>query len=208
MSTYKFEVRIGDKTIACRAFTLREYKDLLQAKLEKRLEPFIVSLLNDCTDAKGLNKQESELLLINLWAHSIGQVNAEHIWNCDCGNEISVPINLTHAYIDSTGDLLYAFKGFKIKFRYPDLFEDKNPASMVAQCIEHLITDDGQLLSVDDLSEREVNDLYSAITSEDIIRIQEMLLEPTVKMGIPISCSCGKSHVHVISGLTEFFRML
>lgn len=205
---YKFIARIGKTDIQCRAFTLREYKDLLQAKLEGHMEDEILSLIKKCTDAKDLTRHEGELLLVNLWANSIGEVNVERTWECACGKEIPIPINLMHASVDSTEELLYSFKDFKVKFRYPSLFQDKNKAQMVAECIEYIVIPDGSTLSVDDLSDAEIDDLYAAITTEDIERISLMLTRPQIQLAVPISCECGESHVHVIKGLKEFFKVL
>lgn len=205
---YKFIARIVDKDINCRAFTLREYKDLLKAKIDGTMEPEILELFKKCTDAPWLPKHEGELLLVNLWANSMGEVNSEHTWQCACGRETLIPINLIHASIDATEELLYKFPGFKIKFRYPGLFEDKNTAQMVAECIEYIITENDEQISIEDLTEHEMEDLYSVITSEDITKIAAMLTRPELQLAVPISCECGESHVHIIKGLKEFFRML
>lgn len=205
---YKFTARILNKNIECRAFTLREYKDLLKAKLDGRMEDEILKLFNKCTNAERLTKQEGELLLVNLWAQSMGEVNMERTWQCSCGKEIQVPINLTHASIDSNDELLYSFPGFKIKFKYPGLFEDKNTAQMVAECIDYIITETDEQIKVEDLTDHELEDLYSVITTEDITNIAEMLVKPQLQLAIPISCECGENHVHVIKGLKEFFKML
>lgn len=205
---YKFEVQIGEKTINCRAFTLREYKDILKTKTAGTLEPFIITLLNKCTDARGLSKHEAELLLIHVWAHSLGVINQEQTWTCSCGTEQQIPVNLTHIRYDDTQELLRDFGAFKLKFRYPRLFEDKNKGMMVASCIESIITPAGEMLKVDDLNETEIDDLYAAITVDDIESISEMLLAPTVQLAIPISCGCGESSVHVVKGLKEFFKFL
>lgn len=205
---YTFDVNIGNKIINCRTFTLREYKAILHAKTNGVLEPYIIQLLKDCTNAKNLVKHEAELLLIHLWSNSLAVVNQEQTWVCDCGHEQQIPINLSHISYESTTDLVHDFGQFKIKFRYPGLFEDKNTAVMVASCIEYIITPDGEMLNIDDLNEAEIEDLYSAITVNDINDISAMLLKPQVQLAIPISCQCGKSSVHIVSGLKEFFKFL
>lgn len=206
--TYEFIVQIKNKTINCRAFTLREYKDLLQAKLEKRMEPAIIELLNKCTDAKGLNKQEAELLLINLWSNSLGAVNVEHTWVCECGKEQDIPVTISRASIVDESEVIRDFGAFKIKFRYPGLFEDGDKGKMIACCIEYIITEGGERIVVDDLNEAEIEDLYNAITLDDINALMEELLKPQVQMAIPISCECGAHSVHVIKGLKEFFKFM
>lgn len=208
MNEYKFEVRIGSRDINCRAFTLREYKDLLTAKVNHRLEDEIKTLIKKCTDAPEMSRQESELLLVKLWASSLGEVNHEHTYVCECGLEQQVPLNFMHASFEDPEDLLYPLGPFKIKFKYPKLFEDKNKAIMVANCIEYIITHTGEQLSVDDLTEAEIDELYSAITVDDIEKISEMLLRPQIQMAVPISCSCGKSSVHIIKGLKDFFKLI
>lgn len=204
---YNFETKINGKVIHCRAFTLGEYLDLIKAKAAGNIKPVVQKILNDCTDAKGLLKHESELLLIRLWAQSLGEVSHTATYVCDCGNEIPTPINLTYAGIVGTGELLYQLSGFKVKFKYPKMFDDENIGLMIASCIEYIIVN-GEQIFVDDLNETEIQDLYSAITTEDVKNITDMLLEPTIQLAVPIACSCGKNHVQTITGLKEFFRII
>lgn len=205
---YKFNVNVAGKTINCRAFTLREYKDLLKAKLDNDIANCIVQLINKCTDAKNLNKQESELLIIKLWAHSLGEVNHEHTYVCSCGKEQQVALNFNHVQIDTPDEeMIWDFLNFKVKFKYPEIFDDSNIASMVAKCIE-FIDVDGSIIQIDDLSDVELEDLYGAISSESLKNISAMLLKPKVVLAVPISCECGESTVHVIKGLKEFFKLL
>lgn len=204
---YLFTVRVGSKDINCRAFTLREYKDLLEAHLNDELERVVLDILDNCSDAKDLSKHEAELLLIKIWAHSLGEVNHEHDYTCSCGKTFKVPMNFMHAAVTGESDLIYPLANFKLKLKYPKIFEDKNTAQMVACCIDYIIVD-GTQIKVEDLSEVEINDLYSAITVEDITKIAALLLKPTIEMGIPISCECGESSVHVIRGFKEFFKLL
>ncbi|WWE96726.1 hypothetical protein LHLCCAPJ_00052 [Escherichia phage ECp13] len=210
MYEYKFDVRVGSKIINCRAFTLKEYLELITAKKNGSVEEIVKKLIKDCTNAKAkdLNRQESELLLIHLWAHSLGEVNHENSWKCTCGTEIPTHINLLHTQIDAPEDLWYTLGDIKIKFHYPKIFDDKNIAHMIVSCIE-TIHANGESIPVEDLNEKELEDLYSIITESDIVAIKDMLLKPTVYLAVPIKCpECGKTHAHVIRGLKEFFELL
>ena len=205
---YKFEVQINCSDIQCRAFTLEEYKELIDGKINGNIDEVVKRLINNCTSARNLNKQESELLLIQLWSHSLGEVNHENIWICPEGHETLTPINFTSAQIDEPEELWYPLANFKLKLRYPKLFDDKNIAQMIATCIEYIYVN-GETISIEDLNDKEIDDLYSAITEEDIIRIKNMLLKPTVYLAVPVKCQkCGATHVEVIKGLKEFFRYL
>lgn len=210
MYEYKFDVKVGSKIINCRAFTLKEYLELITAKKNGSVEEIVKKLIKDCTNAKAkdLNRQESELLLIHLWAHSLGEVNHENSWKCTCGTEIPTHINLLHTQIDAPEDLWYTLGDIKIKFHYPKIFDDKNIAHMIVSCIE-TIHANGESIPVEDLNEKELEDLYSIITESDIVAIKDMLLKPTVYLAVPIKCpECGKTHAHVIRGLKEFFELL
>lgn len=205
---YNFEVSVSGSDIKCRAFTLEEYIKLINAKIDGKIPSVVNELIKNCTNARGLNRQESELLLIQLWAHSVGEVNHENIWICPEGHETLTSINFTSAQIDDPEELWYPLANFKIKFKYPKLFEDTNIAQMIAASIEHIHVN-GETILVEELNEREINDLYSAITEEDIVRIKDMLLKPTVYLAVPVKCKeCGATHVEVIKGLKEFFRYM
>lgn len=208
MYEYKFDIKIGSELVHCRAFTLKEYLELITAKQKGDIEPVVKRLIKECTTAKNLNRQEAELLLVQLWAQSLGEVNHENIWKCSCDNEIATHINLLHTQIDDPEDLWYTLSGIKVKFRYPELFADKSIAQMIAACIESVFVN-GENIPVDELSAEEIDDLYSYITEKDIVAIKELLLRPTVYLAVPIKCpECGKTHAHVIRGLKEFFELL
>lgn len=204
---YKFEVNIGHKVIQCRAFTLEEYKGLMEAKLNGKLKETIQQILWTCTNATGLTKQESELLIVKLWAHSTGEVNSDAVHICDCGKENLVSLNINYAQLDEAEDMIYDFKNFKIKFKHPKIFDDSNVALMISTCIDYIIVGE-EKLRVDDLTDEEISDLYTAITTEDAIRISDMLMKPSIYMAVPVECECGKKHLKVIRGLKEFFRLL
>ena len=207
MITYKFETRISGQHIQCRAFTLEEYSNLMAAKKDGTIKDYIPTLIKECTNAIGLNRQESELLIVKLWAHSIGEVNHEVTWNCTCGRQIPVPLNYTHATIDAPEDLWYNLAGFKVKFKYPELFDDSDIPLMIAKCIDYIVVGSEQIYFAD-LNDAEVEDLYAAITTDDVKAISEMLLKPQVQLAVPITCECGISHIHVIKGLKEFFKIM
>lgn len=205
---YKFDVSISGKEIQCRAFTLEEYKGLIDAKINGTVENAINELIKNCTTARDLNRQESELLLVKLWSHSVGEVNHENTWTCPEGHETLTSINFTSAQVDDPEDLWYPLANFRLKLRYPKLYEDKNIALMIASCIEYIYVN-GETISVEDLNDKEIDDLYSAITTDDMQRMQDMLLKPTVHLAVPVKCKvCGATHVEVIKGLKEFFRYM
>lgn len=208
MYKYTFTVRLGDKEVNCRAFTLKEYLGLIGARATGTIESTVNNIITNCSNAKNLTKQEAELLLVNLWAHSLGEVNQEHTWNCSCGHSFQVYMNLLHTQLDEQADPWYSFSGIKIKFRQPKLFDDKNIALMIASCIEAVFVN-GESIPVEDLTEAEINDLYGLITEDDMINIKNLLVSPSIYLATPIKCpKCGTSHVHTIRGLKEFFELL
>lgn len=208
MYDYKFTVDIGDKSINCRAFTLSEYKDLMHAKVKGTLKEELLKVLSACTDAKNLTKQESELLIVKLWAHSMGEVNSNAVWTCPvCGKETIVSMNLNYAQLEEAEDVIHAFKGFKIKFNYPKLFDDSNIAKMIISCIDAIIVGNDRI-ELEDLSDQEMNDLIASITNEEAVKISDKLLKPSIYMAVPVVCECGHKEVHITRGLKEFFKLL
>lgn len=208
MYEYNFSAKIGDKTISCRAFTLEEYLNLITAKNNGKLKGAVQELIKNCTSAKDLNKQEAELLLVHLWSQSLGEVNHENTWKCTCGHESKVYINLLHTRIDDSDDLWYTLGDIKLKLRYPELFDDENVAEMIVKCMESVYSN-GENININDLNEREINDLYAYITEQDVVNIKELLLKPTVNLSLPVKCeACGENHIHTLRGLKDFFEIM
>mgnify|MGYP000107450654 FL=1 len=61
MYKYTFTVRLGDKEVNCRAFTLKEYLGLIGARATGTIESAVNNIITNCSNAKNLSKQEAEL---------------------------------------------------------------------------------------------------------------------------------------------------
>lgn len=202
-----FEITCLNDTYKCRYFTLDEYEKIILAKIENNLQEAIKNILHSCVEGYSdtLSKTESELLLIKLWAHSLGEVNQEKEYICECGKTHNVCINYNYITIPELSGFLYNTSNVKLKMRYPRLFEDTDRVEMVVSCIEGLILEDGQEIKIEDLSENELDDLYSILSKEVIDILKEELLKPEVVLGIPIDCECSPIK---ISGLAEFLKVI
>ncbi|WJZ28090.1 baseplate hub [Serratia phage 92A1] len=201
-----FKLNIDDQIITCRTFTLDEYSELLAAKANGTLNQAILSLFAACVKSPvALNKHQSELVLINLWARSIAQ---EHIktWVCKCGKEHPVKLDFSQAYIPDTELPTYRIGNAVLNLRYPKLFEDSNKFDMVTSCIEG-ISIGSENLTLEELTTQEQDELVQAITLEIASEIADLLTKPKPIMGVPITCECGEHSVHVIEGLKNFFRL-
>ena len=209
-----FTVSIGDEKIECNSFSLNDYTKLLFARSSedsRLIKHWMNEILKTHTTMIDFTKHKAELVIVHLIAKSLNEKIPVQEYVCECGNEIETPININQTYIDynkSNEKLVYAFKNFKIKLKYPQLFEDDNVADMLIKSIEAVYVSE-ERIELDDLSENELNDLYNAILPSDMDNIANILLEPKVKLGVSISCKkCGKNHVHAITGFKEFIRIL
>ncbi|QPI13923.1 baseplate hub subunit [Serratia phage 4S] len=202
-----FTLNIDDQILDCRTFTLDEYELFVEAKTTGNLREYTKSLLAACCkQADSLNKHQAELVLINLWARSIAQVH-ELDWQCGvCGKSHKVKVDFSQAQISEHALPKYRIGEAVLDLRYPKLFEDANKFDMVSNCITGL-TVGSENLKIEDLTSIEINELIGAITLENAVEMAELLVRPRPIMGIPINCECGEYGVHVIDGLSNFFRL-
>lgn len=212
MYEIEFNVKLADKVVKCTTFNLEDYVKFLFSRgsdNSKLIKKWSTDILKSNTDAVDLDKHDAELVLVNLIARSLNQHKIEQEYVCECGNEFKIAIDSNHATVDYPGSkLVYAFKNFKIGFKWPKLFDNDNVPDMIAKAIDAIYVGDEKIY-IDELNEQELNDLYAAITVEDINYIKEMLIAPKVQLAVPVTCpKCGKSHVHVIRGFPEFIRIL
>ena len=214
MYTDNFSIKVGTNVVKCNVITLNDYIKFLFAKSSDNsdlIKKWMTDILKSNTSANDLNKHESELVIVNLLSKSLNETTATQEYECECGNKFNVDIDTTKAYINySDKDIseLYAFKNFKILFKYPELFADDNVPKMIVDCIDSIFVGDDRI-SITDLNDAELDDLYSAITPEDMERIRDILLGPKIQLAVPVKCpKCGKSHVHVITGFKEFIRII
>lgn len=214
MYDVKFNVKLESGIVECKPFTLEDYTKFLFARSSENsdlIKKWMSDILETNTNAKDLSKHESEILIVNLLAKSLNESDIYQEYVCDCGNEFDVKIDISKIftnYNDVSIDDLYLLNDFKLSLAWPKLFEDDNVAQMIVNSIKDIYVGD-DCIPIDDLSELELNDLYSVITPEDMDKIKNILLSPTIQLAAPIVCpECGKNHVHTISKFKEFIRIL
>lgn len=210
----KFNVKLGSSVVECKSYSLRDYTSLIISKdstISDNMKKVYSSIIEKCTGLMNLPKHDAELVLINLIANSehFGKVTQEY--TCECGHVHDVELDVSKAQVDygnSNLETLYPFKKFKVAFRWPELWDDDNVPLMIAKSIESIYVGDERIF-VEDLNELELEDLYNAITEDDINYIKSFLLAPQPVLVVPIKCpKCGKSHVHIIKGFKEFVEVL
>lgn len=206
MYNYNFEVQVRDKTIKCRAFTLAEYRDLIKAKADGQIKDFVPKLIKECTNTE-LTRAEAEVVLVKLWAHSLGNVNIFVEHKCECGQVLQVPVSLDRANCSKKKPIIQELKGFKLVLKEPKLFDDSNVIQMILKSIDHISVGDEQI-KLEDLTDAEQGDFYEAITNDIITELKNKLLESTVELAVPVICDCGKNSVLHLKGLTDFMRIL
>lgn len=212
MLTKSFDVRVVDQVVKCKSYTLRDLVKISLTKTASDSEPLkkiYSEILSKCvlSDTK-FNKHESELLLIHLIAQSESEDCPKLEYTCECGKTKKVNLNLNHISIDNLDTpLILKLKNFSIKFKWPDLWADDDIASMIAKSIEAIYVGD-ERIELDDLTDTELNDLYSAITDEHIDYINKMLTAPVPVLGVPVKCECGKTSVEKLIGFKAFMDVI
>lgn len=214
MNNVKFNVKLESGIVECIPFTLEDYTKFLFARSSDNsdlIKTWMIDILKTNTSAKNLSKHESEIIIVNLLAKSLNESDILQEYVCECGNEFDVKIDVSKIFVNYNNkniDDLYSLKDFKLKLNWPKLFEDDNVAQMIVNSIKQIYVGD-DCIPIDELSEIELNDLYSAINPEDMDNIKDILLSPTIHLAAPVVCpECGKSHVHMISKFKEFIRIL
>ena len=207
---YKFTIRLNDKDVEAEAFTLNDYLELTLSKENGTFKEKIQDVVKRCT---GLNifemkKPEAEYVIMILWLNSLGEVNHEAEYVCECGNEFSIPINFNNVQIDKNNDEFLTYQTLKIHFNSAKVFDDSDDVMAFLKCMDYIILDDNQI-NISDLSDKEIDDLISIIKYDDMIDIINKLLQPTIRLGIPVKCDvCGKYHVEEFIGLNKFLKLV
>lgn len=207
-----FDVKLPGRTIKCSSYNLNDFIKLNLSKTvdgSELLKRTYSDIIHKCTNGEVMNKHESEFALIHIIAKSEHEDSVLVEYTCECGDISNVNLNLDHISIDGIdSNLQLKLKTFNISFNWPNLWADDDIAKMIVDSIDAIYVG-SERIELDDLSETELNDLYTAISEEHINYIKKMLLAPTPVLGVPIKCkSCGKSHIKKISGFKEFIEIL
>ncbi|ADG60097.1 baseplate hub [Acinetobacter phage Acj9] len=204
---------LGRTKVSIVPYTLRDHIAILASRINSDsdlMKKAYSDVLAKCVDQK-MNKHESELALIHLIAKSDHQDEVYQDFTCDCGYTQKAKIDIDKTYIDvdeSSIETPYAFENYKVKFKWPKLWADDNVGSMVAESIEAIYIGNDRI-TVEDLTDLELDDLYDAFTEDHINSITKILLAPKVVLVQQVKCEkCGKAHVNVIKGLKEFIDIL
>lgn len=208
---YNFTISLGKREIEAKAFTLNDYLGLVVARKTGMFKEFMYEVFKECTGLdmfKDLSKPEAEYVMFLLWANSLGEVNHEAEYVCECGEEFSVPMNFNHIQIDKPIGHREIINNLTINFKPVTIFCDTDKIKTFLECMDYLILDDNQIF-IKDLNEEEMGDLQSIITMPMVDKVCEELLKPTIHMGVPVKCpSCGKYHVHEFNSLGDFMEIL
>lgn len=195
-----FEIRLHDEIYQAEPFTLNEYEDLIAEWSDEK----VLRLLKK---VKGYNinnpKHYTECVFAQLWAISLGDMNQQKTISCECGAEHDLFINYGYINTPIEKGFIYSVGEYKIKFRYPVIFEDKDQIEMVARCMQSIMYKDEEVL-ISDLDQASLDALYGLLTAEHIELLIKELLSPTISIGLPVECG----NVYHIKGLSEMLRVI
>lgn len=205
-----FNIRLDEKIITARAFTFREFQNLVAAKETGKLSEAVVNVIHDCTgiNALELEKCEAEYLFLLLWCHSLNKMKVNATWVCGvCGKEKDYSIDVSRTQIPEADPYTLDLGQVKIKFRQPKFTEDVDIMQMVIACIEYIVIGDQQF-SIDDLNHHDFDRILDMLTTDKVEKIIDELTSNQITLAVPIKCECGESGIYSLSGLSSFLKIL
>jgi len=205
-----FNIRLDEKIITARAFTFREFQNLVAAKETGKLSEAVVNVIHDCTgiNALELEKCEAEYLFLLLWCHSLNKMKVNATWVCGvCGKEKDYSIDVSRTQIPEVDPYTLDLGQVKIKFRQPKFTEDVDIMQMVIACIEYIVIGDQQF-SIDDLNHHDFDRILDMLTTDKVEKIIDELTSNQITLAVPIKCECGESGIYSLSGLSSFLKIL
>ncbi|ADI96431.1 gp26 baseplate hub subunit [Acinetobacter phage Ac42] len=213
MYDFLFNVNTPDQQVSCKALSVSQYLEILSTRGTHNIEALqnlLIDILDKNTNAKNISKHSLEMLIIVLIAKSINEGKVDTPYNCACGRTFSVPIDYSSVQIGYPKDYPglkepLSIGSFKVRLKYPSLFEDQNIYSLIVNSLDQIMTNE-QVLKIDELSDVELETLQSLITTEHINKIKDLVLGPKPYVAVPVKCECGKSEVHVIDGFNKLFK--
>lgn len=205
-----FNIRLDEEIITARAFTFREFQNLVAAKETGKLSEAVVNVIHDCTgiNALELEKCEAEYLFLLLWCHSLNKMKVNATWVCGvCGKEKDYSIDVSRTQIPEVDPYTLDLGQVKIKFRQPKFTEDVDIMQMVIACIEYIVIGDQQF-SIDDLNHHDFDRILDMLTTDKVEKIIDELTSNQITLAAPIKCECGESGIYSLSGLSNFLKIL
>lgn len=185
------KILLLNKEYKATPFTLDEYTDLQKGDLVESIKTLLKTHIPDLN--LELPKHYIESCLVQLWDISLAP---EAKFNCDN----SPKINYSLIDVPEKQGFIYSINGVNIKFRYPRIFEDQSPIDMVANCVLGVVEKD-QEISINDLSEVDLERLYSLFSKDMMNHIIKELTSPEIVLWVP--CKCGPHKIHGLSNILK-----
>ena len=205
-----FKIQIEEKIINARAFTFREFQDLVAAKETGRLSEAVIEVIHNCTgiNVLELEKCEAEYIFLLLWCHSLNRMKVNATWVCDvCSKEKEYSLDVSRTQIPEVESYTLDLGQVKIKFRQPKFTEDVDIMQMVIACIEYIVIGDQQF-NIDDLNAQDFDRVLDMLTTDKVEEVIDELTKNQITLAVPIKCDCGESGIYSISGLSSFLKIL
>lgn len=207
---YVFDLSINDRTIKARAFTFKEFQNLVAAKERGELSGVVVETINECTglNALELSTQEAEYVFLMLWCNSLAKMNFNATWHCDvCDKEKDYHIDITKTQITEAEPYILDLGEVKINFRQPKFTEDSDIMQMIIKCIDYIIIGNEQF-DINDLNAQDFDTILNMITQEHVENIIYELTKNQIILAVPVKCECGEAGVYSIKGLSDFLKIV
>lgn len=196
-----FEIKMFDKIYKASYITLNEYEELVKNYTPES----ILSIIETHVVGIDLTRTAAYLegVFIQLWAHSLGELNQTRDLDCVCGEHHVLDINYGFLTVPEETGFVYNIADIKIRFRYPRMFEDKDQIDMVMKCMVSVI-EGAEEIPVDELSEASLEAVYALFSKDVIEHIIKELLAPKVVLAIPTGCG----EIFKLSGLGDFMEAM
>ena len=225
---YRMTIPSSGEEINFRPFLVKEQKVLLMAQESqdpKQIMNALLTSISNCTqgiNVSNLTTFDADYMFSQIRSKSVGE-SATIVSPCkECEHENTVNIKLEEIKIDvdpKSKMTIELTPEITLKMKYPSyndfihtgVLDDNNTATeillnTIIACMESIMTEDDNLLVVDE-SKEEIEEFLNSLTSEQFDKITSFVSSiPKMYYKEEYQCSnCGTDNVLELEGLSDFF---
>lgn len=226
---YELIIPSTGETINYRPFLVKEQKVLILA-LESQDQKQVLNAILNCIDAccegvdsKNLATFDVEYIFTQIRGKSVGESTKINVacGKCEENNEVKIDLNkiALQENIDIKNKFVKLTDDITVELKYPTYSEFMKKSNLetnlsanivfqlMSACLEAVILNDEERVSIKDESADEVENFINSLTSEQFAKMQAFVEEiPKIHMDITFQCgSCEENNVRRLEGLTDFF---
>jgi hypothetical protein len=213
---FELTVPSSSKKVKYRPYNVREEKILLIAQESDDLEQTILAIkqiITNCVydlDVNEIPMFDLEYIMLNIRAKSVNNEIKFNIVDNETDETITLILDINDIKLiqnEKHSKKIDLDNGYTLIMKYPTIDKIKNDDDLVINCIDVLVSNDGEkVYKLSEYTKEEIEKFIEELNPKNIDSIKEFFKTmPVLKVVVPYKDKNGTDKTFVLEGLNNFF---